>query len=94
LPARRKRAKVGTTFRFRLNERARVRLAFAVRKGKSFRRAGALTFAGRKGKNRVVFQGRISKRRTLRPGRYRLTVTARHGSLRSQRRTLRFTIVR
>jgi alpha-tubulin suppressor-like RCC1 family protein len=93
-PRKRKRPPVGTVFRFRLNEKARVRLAFAIRKGKRFRKTGALTVAGHKGKNRVRFQGRISHRKKLRPGRYKLTVTAKRDGPRSKPRTLRFTIVR
>ena len=67
--------------------------AFAIRKGKRFKKAGTLTFAGRTGLNRVIFQGRISRRQRLKPGRYKLTVTAKHGSMRSKPRSLRFTIV-
>jgi Regulator of chromosome condensation (RCC1) repeat/Putative Ig domain len=97
--ARRKRtrAPLGTTFTFRLNEKAKVRFAFARRKGrqgKRFRKAGALTFAGHRGKNRVKFQGRLSRRKRLKPGRYRLTAIARSGEARSKPRSLRFTIVR
>lgn len=90
---RRTRAPVGTTFRFRLNEKAKVSFAFAIRGRKGFEKAGALTFTGHQGGNRVAFRGRISRRKALRPGHYELTVTARHGSLRSTPRTLRFTIV-
>ena len=96
-----RRVPIGTTFTFRLNGRARVRFAFARsrgaqarRKGKRFKKAGALTFAGHRGKNRVKFQGRISRRKRLKPGRYRLTATAKSGKARSKPRSLRFTIVR
>ncbi len=104
--ARRKgrRAPLGTTFTFKLNERARVKFAFARRrwgrkgkqgrKGKRFTKAGALVFAGHRGRNRVVFQGRLSRRKTLKPGRYRLTATAKSGKARSKPRRLSFTIVR
>jgi alpha-tubulin suppressor-like RCC1 family protein len=94
--ARRKggRAPLGTTFSFKLNTQARVKFAFARRKGKRFRKAGALTFAGHRGKNRVRFQGRISRRKRLQPGRYRLTATAKSGGERSKPRSLRFTIMR
>ncbi len=97
--ARRKgrRARLGTVFTFKLNGRARVRFAFARRKGrkgKRFRKAGALVFAGHRGRNRVRFQGRISRRKKLKPGRYRLTAVARSGGARSKPRSLRFTIVR
>ena len=93
LTARRADARIGTTFRFGLNQKARMSFAFAIRKGKRFKKAGTLTFAGRTGLNRVIFQGRISRRQRLKPGRYKLTVTAKHGSMRSKPRSLRFTIV-
>jgi alpha-tubulin suppressor-like RCC1 family protein len=91
-----RRAPLGTRFTFRLSENATVRFAFARRRGKRFRKAAALTFAGRQGKNRVAFQGRVSRRKRLRPGRYRLTATATAPSdgARSKPRSLRFTIVR
>jgi hypothetical protein len=94
--ARRKRgrAPLGTTFTFRLNEKAKIRFAFARRKGKRFRKAGALTFAGHRGRNRVIFQGRFSRRKTLKPGRYKLTATASTGGARSKAHSLGFTIVR
>jgi alpha-tubulin suppressor-like RCC1 family protein len=92
------RVPVGTTFTFRLNERARVRFVFArrkeERKGKPFRKAGALTIAGQPGKNQVKFQGRTSGRKSLRSGRYKLTATARSGGLRSKPQSLSFTIMR
>ena len=93
LAARRGRTPVGTTFTYRLNEKGKVRFTFTIRKGKRFKKAGALTFAGHQGKNRVVFQGRLTHRRKLRPGRYKLTVTARRDGVRSKPRALRFTIV-
>ncbi len=92
-----RRAPLGTTFTFKLNRRARVKLEFARRKGRKgrrFRKAGALLFAGHRGGNRVRFQGRISGRKRLKPGRYRLTATAKSGGVRSKSRSLRFTIVK
>ena len=59
-----------------------------------FKKAGALVFAGHRGKNRVRFQGRISRRKGLKPGRYKLVATAKSGGARSKPRSLRFTIVR
>jgi len=105
-----RRAPLGTIFTFRLNRRARVKFAFARLKkgrktkhgrsnpkrgkGKRFKKAGALVFAGHPGKNRVRFQGRISRRKRLKPGRYKLVATAKSGGTRSKPRSLRFRIVR
>jgi alpha-tubulin suppressor-like RCC1 family protein len=97
-----KRAPLGTTFTFRLNENARVKFSFARRvsvrkkghKGLRFRKAGVLTFTGHRGENRVKFQGRISRRKRLKPGRYRLTATATSGGMRSKPQSLRFMIIR
>jgi hypothetical protein len=88
------RAPLGTAFRFRLNEAARVRFAFAMRKGRRFKGVGALSFSGHPGKNRVKFQGRLSRHKTLQPGIYRMTATASAGGSRSKPRSLSFTIVR
>jgi Regulator of chromosome condensation (RCC1) repeat len=93
---KKKRAPRGTTFSFRLNTGAKVRLAFAKHgKGRKHRRStrATLSFAGHPGTNRVVFQGRISRHRKLRPNRYRLTATASAGGERSKPRSLSFTIV-
>jgi Putative Ig domain len=49
------------------------------RKGKACRRsvrAGALSFSGHPGVNKVVFLGHISRAKSLKPGRYTLTVKA------------------
>ncbi|HEX7246147.1 MAG TPA: Ig domain-containing protein [Solirubrobacterales bacterium] len=49
------------------------------RKGKACRRmvrAGALSFSGHPGMNKVVFLGRISRAKSLKPGQYTLTVKA------------------
>jgi hypothetical protein len=87
---------LGTTFRFKLNTKAKVKLVFTKnKKGRKSKRSAkaTLSFAGHKGTNRVAFQGRISRRKTLRPGRYKLTAAARSGRARSKPRSLRFTIV-
>ncbi len=93
---KRRRAPLGTTFTFKLNRKAKVKFAFARRRGggKRFRNAGALVFAGHRGRNRVIFQGRISRRKRLKPGRYRLTATAKRGGARSKPRRIGFRIVR
>jgi hypothetical protein len=65
---------IGTTFTFTLSASARVTLTFSVR-GKR-RPLGTLTFAGRKGRNRVKFAGHLGKHRRLKPGSYTVTITA------------------
>ena len=101
---RRPRLPVGTTFRFRLNRPATVRLTFTqLASGRRTGRRcttprcrrtiprGTLTLRGRTGANARAFDGTIH-RRTLPPGRYRLTATA--GGQHSTAATLGFTIVR
>lgn len=57
--------------------------------------AGRLTFAGRRGGNRVAFQGRVSPCKALEPGRYTLVITAANpAGMRSAPKSLRFTIVK
>ncbi len=104
-----KKPPVGTTFSFSLNERASVKFSFFrgahVRKcGRKLgaakargclplRAAGALSFTGHSGTNRVVFQGRISRSKALKPGRYTLIITATNAAgQQSNRQSLRFTI--
>jgi DNA-binding beta-propeller fold protein YncE len=81
---------IGTTFRFRLNERVRMRFAFI----KGRRVAGTLRFIGRAGSHRVRFQGRLSKHKKLAPGRYTLLMTATDPAGRRARAKLTFTIVK
>ncbi|MDW5596897.1 S8 family serine peptidase [Conexibacter stalactiti] len=90
---RRPRLPVGTTFRYRLDRAASVRLEFT--QIVSGRRAGrgTLTVAGRAGANAYAFRGRLG-RRTLAPGRYRLLVTALADGRRSASAAITFTIVR
>jgi alpha-tubulin suppressor-like RCC1 family protein len=88
---------LGTTFSFKLNTKATVRLAFTEQeKGRKSKRSakGTLSFMGHSGTNRVAFQGLISRNKRLRRGPYKLTVTASAGGSRSKPRSLRFTIVR
>jgi hypothetical protein len=91
---KRRRAPLGTTFSFKLNESAKVRFNFTRRRGKRKVKAGSLTFAGHPGRNRGAFQGRISRHKRLRPGHYKLTATASVEGWRSKPKSLRFTIVR
>jgi hypothetical protein len=66
----------GTTFRFKLNQRAGVTLVFRQRlHGRSIPR-GALLRKGRPGLNVVRFDGDIPHQGRLAPGRYVLIVTA------------------
>jgi len=92
------RAPLGTTFTFKLNTKAEVRLAFAApKKSRRGKRAAVamLSFNGHPGTNRVAFQGRISSTKKLRPGRYTVAITATNSAgLRSAPRSLSFTIVR
>lgn len=83
--------KIGTTFRFKLDQPAKVRFVFS-RRGK---RTGALTFAAHSGANKLRFLGRISKMRKLRPGRYTVTVTATNAAgKQSKPQSLSFKIAR
>ena len=56
---------------------------------------GTLSFTGRSGTNKVVFQGRISRHKKLRPGRYTLVITAINATgQKSAPQRLIFTIVK
>jgi hypothetical protein len=86
-----KRHKRGTTFVFKLSERARVTIAIAKR---SKNRVTLTRSAAREGLNHVAFSGR-TKRGRLQPGRYRATVRAKDAAgNRSKARTVTFTVVR
>jgi hypothetical protein len=88
----RRRAPIGTTFSFTLDQPAAVTLAFT--RGSRIA-AGALEVKGRAGDNQVRFRGRLSSGRTLRPGAYAVTVTATNGAQqRTTHRPLHFRIVR
>lgn len=54
--------------------------------------AGALTFAGSAGPNKLSFDGVIARHKTLKPGSYTLLVTATASGKHSTTRTLHFTI--
>jgi hypothetical protein len=97
--ASRRRAKVGTSIRFRLSEPARTTLSFErVLAGhrKRYRKIRkTIRVRGDTGGNSVRFQGRLSRSKRLRPGSYRLTVVARDKQgLRSRRKRVRFRLVR
>ncbi len=49
-------------FRYRLNERARVKIAIARKKGRRFKRVGALKARGHNGRNRTKFSGKLRGR--------------------------------
>jgi hypothetical protein len=97
-------AKAAVTFKFteRLAGREVGRRCAAKtrrnRKRKSCKRtvpAGALSFSGHAGMNKLVFMGRISRTDKLQPGRYTLIVTATNpDGQRSAPVSLSFTIVR
>jgi hypothetical protein len=89
-----RRIPLGTTFTFKLNRRAGVRLVFAQCKGKCFRRAAVLSFTGHRGMNRIRFEGRVSHNKRLKLGRYKMTATARSGGRSSKPRSVSFAIVR
>jgi len=63
--------KLGTTFSFTLNEKARVTFTFRQR---GIAR-GTLTLTGHAGKNKLVFRGRINKHNKLKPGTYTVTIS-------------------
>jgi hypothetical protein len=87
------RAPVGTTFRFTLNETARVTFHFTGRQGRFKRIRGTLSFTGHAGRNTVRFYGRVTATRRLPPGHYKLVITASAFGVTAKSRTLRFTIV-
>ena len=89
-----RRPRRGTTFRYRLNERATVKITIARKKGRRFKRVGALRAPGRRGGNRKRFSGKLRGRR-LKAGAYRATAvgTDANGG-RSRPRSVRFRIVR
>jgi len=94
--ARRRRARVGTTIRFRLSEPARVTLSFERRRGRRYRKIRTkIKVRADSGGNSLRFQGRLSRRKRLGRGRYRVTIVARdRQGLRSGRRRATFSIVR
>jgi hypothetical protein len=56
--------------------------------------AGALSFTGHSGTNKVNFQGRISRSKKLKPGRYTLVITASNSVGYARPQSLTFTIVK
>jgi streptogramin lyase len=68
-------ARRGTTFRYRLSERARVTLTIQRRKGGRFVKAGVLRQKGKRGRNRRRFSGRLRGKR-VKPGSYRAVLRA------------------
>ncbi|HEY4450015.1 MAG TPA: hypothetical protein VGN13_00290 [Solirubrobacteraceae bacterium] len=92
----RSRVAIGTIFSFTLNEQASVRLSFERIGRHSRHTAGSIKLDERRGRTALYFDGRLAgKGRRLTPGAYAITAlaaNARHEV--SQRRTLRFVIVR
>ena len=81
------------TFRYRLNERATVKITIARKKGRRFKRVGAIRAPGRRGGNRKRFSGKLKGRR-LKPGTYRATAVATDSNGgRSRPRSVRFRMV-
>ena len=91
--AARRKPRRGTTFRYRLSEPARVKITIARKKGRRFKRVGAVRAPGRLGGNRKRFSGKLYGRR-LKPGAYRATAVGTDASGgRSRPRWVRFRIV-
>ena len=89
----RRRAPVGTTFKYTLDTAASVRFDFTKR-GTGRVQRGSLTFAGHAGLNTVRFKGWLSRTKKLTPGKYTLTITAITLGVGETSQQLRFRIVR
>jgi 6-phosphogluconolactonase (cycloisomerase 2 family) len=89
-----KKSKVGTVFRYKLSEAAKVKFKIERRKGKKFKQAGPpLSAKGKKGKNKLRFSGKL-RHKALPPGSYRATAVAIDSSGgRSASRSVSFRIV-
>jgi hypothetical protein len=87
--ASRRRAPVGTTFRFDLDRPAPVQLVFTRRGHKSA--VGTLRVNGHRGTDAVRFFGSLTRRKRLRPGRYAVAFSV---PARATKPHLAFTIVR
>ena len=73
---RRSRAKAGSTiFRYRLSERAKVRIKIQRKDGRRYVTEGRIKTSGKKGKNKTPFSGKLPGG-ALEPGRYRATAVA------------------
>jgi hypothetical protein len=92
---KRSRAKVGTAFRLRLSEAAKLSIRIdKLERRRRVRRQGTLTSTQRAGAVSLPFRGKVG-RRTLKPGRYRATLVATDGAgNRSRPKSLAFTVVR
>jgi hypothetical protein len=91
----RAKAKRGTTFVFRLSEKARTAITISrVRKGRRVKVGTLKRSKTKKGVNRIAFSGRLG-RKALRRGVYRATVVATDkAGQRSKPRKVAFRIVR
>ncbi|HEX6652077.1 MAG TPA: PKD domain-containing protein, partial [Thermoleophilaceae bacterium] len=91
--AARRKARRGTTFRYRVNERGTVKITIARKKGRRYKRVGAIRAPGHIGANRKRFSGKLRGKR-LKPGTYRATAVATDSNGgRSRPRSIRFKIV-
>jgi hypothetical protein len=93
----RKKAPLGTTFSFNLDQQASVSFAFTQKQvGRKKRdvKWGALVLNGHAGTDKVSFQGRVPPKK-LEPGHYSVAVTATNAAgLSSAPQTLAYTIVK
>ena len=88
--AKRRRAKRGTTFRYKLSEAATVTFTVQRKKGKRYVRARRFTKASKQGANKRKFVTR-----KLKPGRYRATLVATDAAKnRSKAKRITFRVVR
>jgi CSLREA domain-containing protein len=86
-------ARRGSAFKFRLSEKATVRIIICGKAGKRCKKVGTLRRKGKAGRNRVRFSGKL-RRRTLKAGRYRATARATdRRKARSRKRSVSFSIV-
>lgn len=86
--------RVGTTFRFTVNESVRVRFRFKQRRHRHDLTRGTLSFSAHAGAHKVRFDGRLPKHKTLPIGRYMLVITVTGANSKTASKTLRFTIVK
>jgi hypothetical protein len=83
----------GARISWRLNRPATVRLTFAKKAGKGWKRVGVITRAGKAGAGELRFRGRFG-RKLLKPHRYRVAVVASGHGERTAARRLGFRVVR
>jgi hypothetical protein len=92
-PLAARRTPRGTTFRFRLSERATARIKLQRKRGRKWKTVGTLRRRAAAGRKRVPFSGRL-RRKALAPGRYRAVLVAVDAAKnRSKPRRLSFRVV-